>query len=125
MPTTIDGWNMIRNWLSGGGAGNQPIAISLGSGSIVATKYQSELEHEMFPNMGSRNVLASVSANTSQEVTYSMLLDSTQLIGSTIYEIGLHNAISGATMYHRSELAGITKTDDLEIQFDLTLKVGE
>lgn len=60
---------------------------------------------------------------TGQEVKYTYTLNTTQLNGNDIKEIGLFDASSSGNLYSRANIATISKTNAVEIEVEYTIKL--
>lgn len=122
MGDTYVGRNKIRDLLDG--ENNSPlISMMWGGGSpvIAFDDSQTGLGSELFPSGGAtqRNLFFEAIRNTYPfQNVYSEKLAALQLVGASIFEVGIADSISGPTMYARQTRSKLLKTSGLEILAD-------
>ena len=91
--------------------------IAFGTGTNTATIADSSLQTEL-----DRKAI-STTTRSGQEVTFEVIIPSTEQDGESITEYGLLNAASSGTLFTRDVFSAINKTLNFDIQIDITLRV--
>ena len=118
MVFTNTGVQEIIDYLDGTGS-TPPSHIGVGTDSTTADTEDTTL----YTEVGNRNSIDSTTS-TSNSVTFSTLFLSTKLNGNTLREVGVFNASTNGDMFARFTHAALVKTANIEIQYDVTLKVN-
>lgn len=116
MVFTTTGKEEIMKWMAGDSS-TAPTHIATGVGTISANESDSSLGSEV-----GREAINSTSRD-GKKVTYTITLDSLQLNGNDLTEVGLLNASTNGDLFQRSVFAAISKTNAFEIQVDITVKM--
>jgi len=111
-----DGRIELSKWL-GGESSTAPTHIAFGTGTNTATIADSSLQTEL-----DRKAI-STTTRSGQEVTFEVIIPSTEQDGESITEYGLLNAASSGTLFTRDVFSAINKTLNFDIQIDITLRV--
>tara|TARA_Y100000310_G_C20685829_1_gene818907 strand:+ start:3407 stop:3757 length:351 start_codon:yes stop_codon:yes gene_type:complete len=115
MTFTIDGREEIANWLGGASSAN-PSHTAVGDDDTLPTESDTSLGNEIFRKSASTSV-------SGQTAEFEMTLLTTDLVGSTIKEMGLLNASSGGDLFVRTVNADIDKTANFEVRLVTQIKV--
>jgi len=106
----------MSKWLAGESA-TAPTHIAVGTGTSASNESDTALDNETF-----RDAI-STTTRESKQITYETIITSTQQNGNDITEVGLVNANTSGTFFNRTVFAAISKTQNFEIQVDITVKV--
>jgi len=103
-------------WLNGDTA-VAPTHMAVGSGDTAATEDDTALETEE-----GRYAFDTQTAGT-DTVEYNMIVPTTLLNGDTLEEAGVFNASSSGDMFVRFTYSDVVKTNLVEVQYEVTLKI--
>lgn len=124
MGVTYSGKVDIRDLLNGSSTQRfTHLAWGAGSASFIDSDFQ--LGSELFPSGAGtqRNAISSTRIQRNQGV-FSSSLEPAQLIGASLFEIGLADSVSGATLETRQTFAKKVKEGTLRIPTDYYYTVG-
>lgn len=106
----------IKNWL-GGSSATAPTHIAYGTDGTFPTKNDVALGSEL-----DRKTFASKIVGT-DNVVYTIMIDSIEQVGQNLQEMGLINASSGGDLFQRASHATIYKNNQLEVQYEITIRI--
>ena len=111
-----DGRTEIAKWIAGASA-TAPTHIAYGTGTTTQNSTDTALDTESARKSatGTRN---------GNEIIFETTIPSTEANGTTISELGLLNASTSGTLFNRDVWSGTAKTNNFDIQIEVTLQIG-
>jgi hypothetical protein len=131
---TNDGIKMIRNWFAGVTSGTDPdfhdetriTALAVGDGNSTPAVSQTALDNELLRKTlhPTPDANCEIDISTVGEVTYTILIDESELNGETLREMALFSENFTDFMFSRLLIGNLSKTSDVQFEIDYTYTIG-
>lgn len=116
MTITNDGVQEVINFLASETA-VEPSHMAAGTDSTAASQEDTALGNEKLRS------LIEITSSTADSVTFTITVLTTQGNGNALREAGLFSAATAGVMFNRFIHSTITKSNVIELQYEITLKV--
>ena len=117
MVMTNAGLNEIKEWL-GGASATAPTHINVGDDNTTPTKDDTALTNELLVKAFNRT-----DTTLDKEVTFTATVKVLELVGDNLREVGITNSTSGGVQFTHNTHAVIAKTNNIEVIYQLKLKL--
>lgn len=117
MVVTDVGVNEIRDWLAAVSGATAPTHINSGDNNTPALSTDTALINELIRKSTVTQALQN------KQVTFSASITATELVGDSLREFGLNNAGTSGDQFTRSTHAVIVKNNNVEIIYEITLRI--
>lgn len=118
MVMTNAGLNEIRDWLGSIVGATAPSHINVGDSDTSPTRDDTALTNELLVK-----AINLTDATLDKEVSFTMNIRPSELIGDNLREVGITNATTGGDLFTHSTHAVIAKTSNIEVIYQLKIKM--